>query len=83
VHTGDKFGPVMCKCMDCAGKRFEKAEKFARKENPADYMELVLHEDRLTEDIEFAQNALKTIQKDKRDLIMTYYHALIEREKNA
>ena len=77
MHSGDSFTHPICKCMDCAGKRFERAEREARTCNPDDYFDLVREEDQLQRNIESRQKALKEIQNDKREFIWTYYHKLV------
>lgn len=77
MHSGDSFTHPICKCMDCAGERFKRAERKARTCNPDDYFSLVRDEDDLQSDFDRVQNALKEVQNDKRELIWTYYHKLV------
>lgn len=79
MHTGDKFGPVMCKCMDCAGKRFQRAERLARAES-IDMADLEREEAQAAIDLKHAEDRARVARSDKHTLVMTYYHKLIQEE---
>lgn len=83
MHTGNKFGPGnICKCMDCAGQRFVRAEQEARTCAPDDFFELQREEDQLQRNLTHAQDALKVVKNDKYTLIMTYYHKLTKEDND-
>lgn len=81
MHTGDRMGGSVCKCMSCAGARFERAEREARTADPDKYFSYQRREDILVEKQKEVERMLKEVKNDKRDLIMTYYHKLVEEGK--
>lgn len=81
MHTGESFGPAMCKCMDCAEKRYKRAEDAAMLADFDKVTDLMRKELELQSAITALKEQLKQVISQRRDIVMKAYHALIEDNK--
>lgn len=70
-----RFGHMEgCKCMTCAGDRYQAAEVLARQQEPDKYFDYVRRGDELDAQIAELERDRKAVTSGLRDLVMNYYN---------
>lgn len=68
MHTGDRVVGSVCRCMDCARKRAERAMRAALRDHPAAYLRLIDAENYVADLEEQLSNARSSAGAMRADL---------------